>query len=69
MEKALKKSGAKEKGAASAKMKPASVTRPKPAKKKERPSKPERAASGTTARKVSKYAQSGAPWWKQHLPA
>jgi len=68
MEKASKKGGAKQKGAALAKTKPASVTRPKPAKKKERPLKPERATSGTTPRKLSKYEQSGAPWWKQHLP-
>jgi hypothetical protein len=69
MEKASKKGGAKKKGAVvSAKTKPASVRRAQPAKKKARPSKPEQAASGATARKVSKYEQSGAPWWKQHLP-
>jgi hypothetical protein len=69
MVKASKRGGAKEKGAAgAAKTKAASVKKPQPAKKKARPSKPEQAASGPTARNVSKYEQSGAPWWKQHLP-
>jgi hypothetical protein len=69
MEKASKKGGAKKKGATvSAKTKPARVSQLQPAKKKARPSKPKQSASGAIARKVSKYEQSGAPWWKQHLP-
>jgi hypothetical protein len=68
MENVSKKGGAKAKSAAAPKVKTASVARPQPAKKEGRGSKPKPTAAKTSARKVSKYEQSGAPWWKQHLP-
>jgi hypothetical protein len=67
MEKASKKGGAK-KSAASAKARTARVGRPQPAKKQERAPKPKQVTARASAREVSKYEQSGAPWWKQHLP-
>ena len=51
------------------KTKQASAGRSKPAAgRKQSAAKPRPAGSGTTTGKASKYEQSGAPWWKQHLP-
>ena len=53
----------------SVKTKQTSAGRTKPvAGRKQSAAKPARSSSASTTGKASKYEQSGAPWWKQHLP-
>lgn len=61
MAKGLKKEAVKTKQASAGRTKPAAV-------RKQSAAKPARSISASPTGKASKYEQSGAPWWKQHLP-